>query len=41
MQLMLAVFDFPDKSVGNDADLVPTFTVDHIRGWNVAEQLVA
>lgn len=41
MQLMLAVFDFPDKSVGDDAELVPTFTVDHIRGWNVAEQLVA
>jgi Glycosyl hydrolases family 16 len=41
MQLMLAVFDFPDRSVGHDADLVPTFTIDHIRGWNVAEQLIA
>jgi hypothetical protein len=41
LQLMLAVFDFPDRSVGDDARLVPTFTVDYIRGWNVAEQLVA
>jgi hypothetical protein len=39
MQLMLAVFDFPDRSVGDDH--VPSFTVDHIRGWNVAEALVA
>jgi hypothetical protein len=38
LQLMLAVFDFPD---GSDADFVPSFTVDHVRGWNVAEQLVA
>ncbi|MFK4083589.1 glycoside hydrolase family 16 protein [Kribbella sp. NPDC020789] len=30
MQLMLAVFDFPDRSVGGDEQLVPTFTVDHI-----------
>ncbi|MET7281805.1 glycoside hydrolase family 16 protein [Kribbella sp. NPDC005582] len=30
MQLMLAVFDFPDRSVGDDDHLVPTFTVDHI-----------
>jgi len=39
LQLMLAVFDFPDRSGGDE--LVPTFTIDHIRGWNVAEQLVA
>jgi hypothetical protein len=32
MQLMLAVFDFPDRSTGDDAHLVPTFTVDHIAG---------
>jgi hypothetical protein len=38
---MLAVFDFPERSVGDDAHLVPTFTIDYIRGWNVAEQLVA
>ena len=41
LQLMLAVFDFPDRSDGNEADLVPTFTIDHIRGGNVAEQMVA
>ncbi|MEV0796269.1 glycoside hydrolase family 16 protein [Kribbella sp. NPDC050281] len=41
LQLMLAVFDFPDRSVGDDDALVPTFTVDHIRGWNVAQELVA
>jgi hypothetical protein len=41
LQLMLAVFDFPDDSVGDDDHLVPTFTIDHIRGWNVAEELVA
>jgi len=38
LQLMLAVFDFPD---GHSTDFVPSFTVDHVRGWNVAEQLVA
>jgi hypothetical protein len=38
MQLMLAVFDFPDQS---DGHLVPSFTVDHIRGWAIAEELVA
>ncbi|MEU4291068.1 glycoside hydrolase family 16 protein [Kribbella sp. NPDC026596] len=38
LQLMLAVFDFPDGSAN---DHVPTFTVDSIRGWNIAEQLVA
>jgi hypothetical protein len=41
LQLMLAVFDFPDRSAGDDAELVPSFTIDHIRGWNVAELLVA
>jgi hypothetical protein len=41
MQLMLAVFDFPGQSVGDDAGLVPSFTVDYVRGWNVAEELVA
>ncbi len=30
LQLMLAVFDFPDRSGGDDDHLVPTFTVDHI-----------
>ncbi|MGW6282117.1 glycoside hydrolase family 16 protein [Kribbella sp. NPDC055071] len=32
MQLMLAVFDFPE--LGDDGDHVPSFTVDHIRGWS-------
>jgi hypothetical protein len=31
MQLMLAVFDFPDRSVGDDAGLVPELVVDHVR----------
>ena len=30
MQLMLAVFDFPEWSSGSDADLVPSLTVDWI-----------
>jgi beta-glucanase (GH16 family) len=38
LQLMLAVFDFPERS---GPEHVPTFTVDSIRGWNVAEALVA
>jgi hypothetical protein len=41
LQLMVAVFDFPENSTGDDAHLVPTFVVDRIRGWNVAEELVA
>ena len=32
MQLMLAVFDFPEWSVGDDADLVPSITVERVRG---------
>ncbi len=32
MQLMLAVFDFPDRSVGDDDDVVPELVVDHVRG---------
>ena len=28
---MLAVFDFPDRSVGDDADLTPELIVDHVR----------
>jgi len=31
MQLMLAVFDFPDRSVGDDDDAVPELVVDSIR----------
>jgi hypothetical protein len=35
---MLAVFDFPERA---GEEHVPTFTVDSIHGWNVAEALVA
>ena len=31
MQLMLAVFDFPDRSVGDDDQLTPEFIVDRVR----------
>jgi hypothetical protein len=31
MQLMLAVFDFPEWSTGDDADAVPEFWVDYVR----------
>jgi hypothetical protein len=31
MQMMVAVFDFPDESTGTDADLVPQLVVDHLR----------
>jgi hypothetical protein len=33
MQMMLAVFDFPEKSTGDDADAVPSLVVDHLRGY--------
>ncbi len=36
MQLMLAVFDFPDWSTGDDDDLVPSLTVSEISGWSPA-----
>ncbi|MGW5241257.1 glycoside hydrolase family 16 protein [Monashia sp. NPDC004114] len=32
MQLMLAVFDFPEQSDGHDAHLVPELVVDWVRG---------
>jgi hypothetical protein len=32
MQLMIAVFDFPDWSTGDDADLVPRLVVDRVAG---------
>ena len=31
MQMMVAVFDFPARSTGTDADLVPQLVVDHLR----------
>jgi hypothetical protein len=33
MQLMIAVFDFPEKSDGNDADAVPALVVDYVREY--------
>jgi len=33
MQMMLAVFDFPERSTGDDADAVPALVVDHLRGY--------
>jgi hypothetical protein len=33
MQMMLAVFDFPEKSDGTDADEVPAFIVDYVREY--------
>lgn len=34
MQMMLAVFDFPDQATGDDADVVPSLVVDSLRGWS-------
>jgi hypothetical protein len=36
LQLMLAVFDFPERSDGTDADLVPELVVDWVRGYGDA-----
>jgi hypothetical protein len=33
MQLMVAVFDFPEQSTGHDAEAVPALVVDHLRGY--------
>lgn len=33
LQLMLAVFDFPEQSTGDDADAVPALVVEHVRGY--------
>lgn len=33
VQLMLATFDFPDRSVGGDEHLVPEIVVDWVRGY--------
>ncbi|GAA1478453.1 hypothetical protein GCM10009623_28990 [Nocardioides aestuarii] len=33
LQLMVAVFDFPEWSTGADDHLVPSMTVDHVAGW--------
>jgi hypothetical protein len=34
MQLMLAVFDFPEWSLGDDDDLVPRLVVEEVSGWS-------
>jgi hypothetical protein len=36
MQMMIAVFDFPDRSIGDDADAVPELVVDYLRGYERA-----
>lgn len=33
MQVMIAVYDFPEWSRGDDAGLVPELVVDHVAGW--------
>jgi hypothetical protein len=33
MQMMIAVFDFPDRSTGDDDDAVPELIVDYLRGY--------
>lgn len=33
MQMMIAVFDFPDRGNGNDDQAVPRFFVDYLRGY--------
>ena len=33
MQAMVAVYDFPEWSVGDDDHLVPELVVDHVAGW--------
>jgi beta-glucanase (GH16 family) len=33
MQLMIAVFDFPEKSDGTDTDHIPEFIVAHVREY--------
>lgn len=33
LQMMLAVFDFPEWSTGNDEDAVPSLVVDWLRGY--------
>lgn len=33
MQMMIAVFDFPDRSTGDDSAAVPELIVDYLRGY--------
>jgi len=37
MQLMLAVFDFPEWSAGDDGDLVPELIVEHLTGTGLRD----
>jgi hypothetical protein len=37
MQMMIAVFDFPERSTGGDDDAVPELVVDYLRGYESAE----
>jgi Glycosyl hydrolases family 16 len=36
MQMMLAVFDSPDRSTSADSDAVPRFDIDYIRGFETS-----
>jgi hypothetical protein len=38
MQTMIAVFDFPDRSTGDDADAVPELIIDYLRGYGRISQ---
>ena len=33
LQMMLAVFDFPEMSTGDDAAAVPSLVVDYLRAY--------
>lgn len=33
MQMMIAVFDFPDRATRADGDAVPRFVIDYLRGY--------
>jgi hypothetical protein len=37
VQMMIAVFDFPERSTGDDDDAVPELVVDYLRGYESAE----
>lgn len=34
VQLMVTVYDFPDRSVGDDDHLEPALVIDRVRGWS-------
>jgi Glycosyl hydrolases family 16 len=39
MQMMVAVFDFPDRSTGSDSDAIPELIVDYIPGTSASPSL--